>query len=142
MVFSLGRTEAAGWRCSKTIFKNDSGKGLFLWNTLVTNTHIFFIISKKPIKHPFFIYANLELLLLKTNAFLGESQRPVRRISNQVSSFTLETHYYFLTYVLLTFMLYYRIHGFLRTELLVRNSFQSEVLHLRTAMKTQRFANI
>ena len=39
-------------------------------------------------------------------------------------------------------MLHYRIHGFLRTELLVRNSLQGEVFHVRAAMKTQRFANI
>ena len=39
-------------------------------------------------------------------------------------------------------MLQYRIHGFLRTELLVWNLFQSEVFHLRAAMKTQCFANI
>ena len=39
-------------------------------------------------------------------------------------------------------MLHYRIHGFLRTELLVRNSFESEVFHLRAPMKAQCFANI
>ena len=39
-------------------------------------------------------------------------------------------------------MLHYGIHGFLRTELLLRNSLQNEVFHLREAMKTQRFANI
>ena len=38
-------------------------------------------------------------------------------------------------------MLHYRIHGFLHTELLVRNSFQSEAFRLRAAMKTQRLAN-
>ena len=38
-------------------------------------------------------------------------------------------------------MLHYRIHGFLRTDLLVRNFFQSEVFHLRAAIKTQSFAN-
>ena len=75
-------------------------------------------------------------------AFLGACQRPVRRPSNQISSFRLDTHYFFLTYVQLTVLLHYRIHGFLQTELLVRNPFQSEVFHLRAAMKTQRFANI
>ena len=39
-------------------------------------------------------------------------------------------------------MLGYRIHDFLRTELLVLNSFKSDIFHLRAAMKTQRFANI
>ena len=39
-------------------------------------------------------------------------------------------------------MLHYRIHGFLGTELLVWNLFQSDVFHLRAAMKTQSFANI
>ena len=39
-------------------------------------------------------------------------------------------------------MLHYRIHGFLHTELLVRNSFQSEAFRLRAAIKTQRSANI
>ena len=39
-------------------------------------------------------------------------------------------------------MLHYTIHGFLHTELLVRNSFQSESSRLRAAMKTQRFVNI
>ena len=38
-------------------------------------------------------------------------------------------------------MLHYRVHGFLRTELLARNSFQGEVFHLRAAMKTQGFDN-
>ena len=55
------------------------------------------------------------IFLLK-RAFLGESQRPVRRLSNQISSFRLETHWSFLTDVQLTLMLHYRIHGFLRTE--------------------------
>ena len=38
-------------------------------------------------------------------------------------------------------MLHYRIHGHLRTELLFRNSFESEVFHLRAAIKTERCAN-
>ena len=76
-------------------------------------------------------------------AFLGQSQQPVRRLSNQISSFRLETHQLFLTYVQLTVMLHYRIQGFLHTELLlVQNSFQSEGFCLRAAMKTQRLANI
>ena len=81
------------------------------------------------------------ILLLK-RAFLGESQRPVRRLSNQISSFRLETHQLFLTYVQLTAMLHYRVHGSLHMELLVRNSFQREAFRLRVAMKTQRLANI
>ena len=60
-------------------------------------------------------------------AFLGESQRLVRWLSNQISSFRLETHYFLSTYVQLIVMLHYRIHGFLRADLLVWNSFQSEV---------------
>ena len=75
-------------------------------------------------------------------AFLGENQRPIRRLSNQISSFRLETHQLFFSYVQLTVMLHYRIHGFLHTELLVRNSFQSEAFRLRAAMKTQRLTNI
>ena len=39
-------------------------------------------------------------------------------------------------------MLHYRIDGFLHTELLIRDSFQSEGFHLRVPMKTQRLANI
>ena len=39
-------------------------------------------------------------------------------------------------------MLHYRINDFLGAEVLVSNSFQSEVFHLTAAMKTQRFANI
>ena len=81
------------------------------------------------------------ILLLK-RAFLGESQRPARRLSNQISSFRLETHQLFLTYVQLTAMLHYRVHGSLHMELLVRNSFQREAFRLRAAMKTQRLANI
>ena len=56
---------------------------------------------------------------------MGESQRLVRQLSNQISSFRLET--FFFTYMQLTVMLHYRVHSFLRTELLVRNLFQSEV---------------
>ena len=77
-------------------------------------------------------------------AFLGESQRPVRRLSNQISCFRLETHYSFLAYVQLTFVLHYRIHGSLLTELTVWKAFQSSVFsseyHERAAMKTQYFA--
>ena len=39
-------------------------------------------------------------------------------------------------------MLHYRIHDFLRTELLVWNWFKSEVFHLRAAMKTQHLPNV
>ena len=42
----------------------------------------------------------------------------------------------------LTVMLHYRVHGFLLTGLLVRNSFQSEAFRLRAAMKTQLLAYI
>ena len=58
-------------------------------------------------------------------AFLGESQQPVRRLPNQISSFRLETNYMFLAYVQLTFLLHYRIHGFLLTYLTDRKAFQS-----------------
>ena len=77
-------------------------------------------------------------------AFLDKSQRPVGRLSNQISSLRLERlfFFFFLAYVQLTVMLGYRIHDFLRTELLVLNSFKSDIFHLRAAMKTQRFANI
>ena len=43
IVFYLGRTEAVCQRCSKTLFKKDYGKHVFLWNTFFTYTHIFFI---------------------------------------------------------------------------------------------------
>ena len=54
------------------------------------------------------------------------------------------SHQLFFTYVQLTVMLHYRIHAFLHTQLLVRNSFQnqSEGFRLRAAMKTQRLAYI
>ena len=58
------------------------------------------------------------IFLLK-RAFLDESQRPVRRVSSQISSLRLETHIFFLTFVQLTFMLHYRIYGFSLTELSV-----------------------
>ena len=63
-------------------------------------------------------------------AFLSESQRLVRRLSNQISSFRLETHYSFLTCVQLIYMLRYRIQGFLF------------LLFERAAMKAKDFANI
>ena len=83
-------------------------------------------------------------IFLFKRAFLGESQRPVRQLSNQVSSCRLETCQLFFTYVQLTVMLHYRIHAFLHTELLVWNSFQnqSEGFRLSAAMKTQRLAYI
>ena len=37
--------------------------------------------------------------------------------SNQISIFRIGTHLSFLTYWQLTFMLHYRIHGFLRHEI-------------------------
>ena len=49
-------------------------------------------------------------------AFLGESKQPVTRLSNQISSFRLETYKSFLIYVQLKFMLHYRIYGFLIAE--------------------------
>ena len=51
----------------------------------------------------------------------------------------------FFAYVQLPFMLRYRIHGFLLTELAVRKAFQSYVFHLsieRAAMKTKHSVNI
>ena len=73
-------------------------------------------------------------------AFLGESQQPIRRLSNRISSFRLETHSTFFTYVQLTFMLHYRISDFLLLELTIRKEFQSDVFQFiigRAAMKTQ-----
>ena len=75
-------------------------------------------------------------------AFLCEIQRPIRLLSNQISSFRIETHQLFLTYMQLTVTLHYRVHGFLLTGLLVRYSFQSEAFRLRAAMKTQLLAYI
>ena len=80
-----------------------------------------------------------EIFPLK-RVFLGESQRPVRWLSNRISSFRLATHSTFSTYVQLTFMLHYRIHGFLLLKLTVRKAFQSHAFQFsieRTAMKTQ-----
>ena len=64
-------------------------------------------------------------------AFLGESQLPVRRLSSEISSSRLETHQSFLAYVQLIFMLYYRIHGFLLTELPTWKALQSYNFHFR-----------
>ena len=76
-------------------------------------------------------------------AFLDERQWPVRRLSNQISSFRLETRLSLLTYGLLTFMLHYKIHGFLLKELSVRQTFQSYIFHLREQQwKTQHFASV
>ena len=83
-----------------------------------------------------------KIILPLKRAFLGESQRPVRRLSNQILSFRLETHQLFLTYVQLAAILHYRVHGSLHMELLVRNLFQREAFRLRAAMKTQRLVNI
>ena len=63
------------------------------------------------------------IFLLK-RAFLGEIQRPVRRVPSQISSLRGETHFFFfffffLTFVQLTFMLHYRIYGFSLTKLSV-----------------------
>ena len=81
-------------------------------------------------QHGFIFFFNVSWLILKKSgftlvlanykkgifplkrAFFGESQRPVRRLTNQISSFRLETHWSFLTYVQLTYMLHYRIYGF------------------------------
>ena len=64
-------------------------------------------------------------------AFLGESQWPVRRLSNQISSFRLETRQIFC-FMCTNILLYYRIHGFLLTELTVRKAFQSYVFSLES----------
>ena len=87
------------------------------------------ILKKRDFK-PVLANNKKEIFPLK-RAFLDESERPVTRLSNQISSFRLETHKSLLTCVLLTFMLYYRIHGFLLTEWSVRKAFQSYVFHLR-----------
>ena len=74
--------------------------------------------------------------------FWGESQRSVRRLSNQISSFRSGTHQRFSSYVQLTFMLYNRIHGISLIELTVQKAFQSYVFHLsieRATMKTQQW---
>ena len=49
IVFSLGRTEAVCQRCSKTLFKKNSRKDVFLWTPLFTYTRVFFY----HIKHNF-----------------------------------------------------------------------------------------
>ena len=90
------------------------------------------------------VFATQKKFFPLKRTLLGESQRPVKRLSNQISCLRLETHLFFsfLTYVKLTVMLHHTTHDFLGMESLVRNSFQSEVFHLRAAMKTQRFSNI
>ena len=45
-------------------------------------------------------------------AYLGEIQRVVRLLSNQSSSFRIETYQSLLISGQLTFMLHYRIHGY------------------------------
>ena len=45
-----------------------------------------------------------------SRAFLSQIQRLVRRLVNQISSYTMRTHQSFLIYEQVTFMLYYRIH--------------------------------
>ena len=57
---------------------------------------------------------------------LVENQRAVRQLSNLISGF----------------MLYYRIHGFLRSQFSVQTATQSKVFHLRVAMETQHFVDI
>ena len=52
-----------------------------------------------------------------------------------------ETHYFF-TYVQLTFMLHYRIHDFLFTELSLRKAGSSELQFNFRELKTQHLANI
>ena len=60
-------------------------------------------------------------------AFLDEIQRPVKRLSNQIASKVEDR---LNTYLQLTYMLHYKIHGFLRF------SFE------RAAMKTKGFSSI
>ena len=43
IVFPLGRTKAVCQRCSKTLFKKDSWKDAFLWNTFFKYT-IYFLL--------------------------------------------------------------------------------------------------
>lgn len=45
-----------------------------------------------------------------SRAFLSQIQQLVRRLVNQISSYTMGTHQSFLIYEQVTFMLYYRIH--------------------------------
>ena len=73
------------------------------------------LIFKKAGLTPMLANHKKGIFLLK-RAFLFESQWVVRRLSNQISSFRRETRESFLIYVQLTFMLHYRIYGFLLTD--------------------------
>ena len=64
------------------------------------------LILEKGGYTPVLVNHKKEIFRLK-RAFLGKSQRPVRRLSNQTSSFRLETHQLFLTYVQSAVMLHY-----------------------------------
>ena len=109
-------------------------------------------------QHDFNNFCNLSRLILKIGdftpvsanhkkgifplkiAFLGESQRPVKRISNQTSSFKLETYEIFfdLTH---NWHLCYTIH-IENSRLFTHGIIISNSLILTAATKTQRFANI
>ena len=58
-------------------------------------------------------------IFLLERAFLGESQRLLRRLSNEISSFRLEAQTSNTYVVHLTLMLHYRTHGFLLAELTI-----------------------
>ena len=75
MVFSLGRTEAVCQKCSKTLFKKDSGKHEFLWNTFFKYTHISFIISNIIFASACFLQYYLFYNFLENDANLFFIQR-------------------------------------------------------------------
>ena len=76
-----------------------------------------------------------------SRAFFGESQRPVKWFSNQISSFRQGTHQSFLIYWKLTLMLHYRIQGFL-TDGMISSEVFSKLMFYLGAMKTNLYANI
>ena len=125
-------SEAAFTMCrnpNKVISRGNSPQPTFHFTRPAWLCNLSRLILKKGGFTPVLANNKIGIFTLK-RAFLGESQRPVGRLSDQISSFRLEKHWEFLTYLQLTNMLHYRIHGFLCSLL------------ERAAMKTKDFANI
>ena len=94
IVFFLGRAEAACQRCSRILFKKDSGKDAFLWNTFFTYTHIFFIISNIVFASACFCSISYLTIFLKTMQIYFLSNVFLLKIGNfwMTSSFCLQQH--------------------------------------------------
>ena len=66
-----------------------------------------------------------------SKAFLGESKRLIGRFFNQISSFTVGANQNFNSWEQLTFMLHYRIHGFLTYKILKSEVFSKFTFPMR-----------